>query len=175
MVQLTRYAAALKHPPLLVVRDTIRFQILTTWTNLETKKYSFELEDLADPEKFKMAGRRISPPRTRRRDCWRSIWSGRRSYNAICKTCVITQEAAMNVSVGKRWEKFIDALVKSGRYASATEVMREGLRLVEEREAKFNSSRETIEASLAEGGENTIAEARARIEMRSAQAGKCAN
>ena len=30
----------------------------------------------------------------------------------------------MNVSVGKRWEEFIDALVKSGRYASATEVMR---------------------------------------------------
>ncbi len=81
----------------------------------------------------------------------------------------------MNVSVGKRWEEFIDALVKSGRYASATEVMREGLRLVEEREAKFNSLRETIEASLAEGGENTIAEARARIEKRSAQAAKSAN
>jgi antitoxin ParD1/3/4 len=81
----------------------------------------------------------------------------------------------MNVSVGKRWEEFIDALVRSGRYASATEVMREGLRLVEEREAKFNSLRETIEASLAEGGENTIAEARARIEMRSTQAGKCAS
>ena len=81
----------------------------------------------------------------------------------------------MNVSVGKRWEEFIDALVKSGRYASATEVMREGLRLVEEREAKFKSLRETIEASLAEGGENTIAEARARIEKRSAQAAKSAN
>jgi antitoxin ParD1/3/4 len=81
----------------------------------------------------------------------------------------------MNVSVGKRWEDFIDALVKSGRYASATEVMREGLRLVEEREAKFKSLRDTIEASLAEGGENAIAEARARIEMRNARAGKCAN
>jgi hypothetical protein len=52
MVQLTRYAAALEHPPPLVVCDTIRFQILTTWTNLETKKYSFELEDLAEPDKF---------------------------------------------------------------------------------------------------------------------------
>ncbi|MFY9628045.1 MAG: type II toxin-antitoxin system ParD family antitoxin [Methylocystis sp.] len=72
----------------------------------------------------------------------------------------------MNVSVGKRWEEFIDALVKSGRYASATEVMREGLRLVEEREAKLQSLRETIEASLAEGGENTIADARARIERK---------
>ncbi len=52
MAQLARYAAALDHPPLLVVCDTIRFQILTTWTNLETKKYSFELEELAEPEKF---------------------------------------------------------------------------------------------------------------------------
>ncbi len=85
----------------------------------------------------------------------------------------------MNVSVGKRWEEFIDALVKSGRYASATEVMREGLRLVEEREAKFNSLRETIEASLAEEGEltdNTSARNRAPMsKCGSAQAGKCAN
>jgi antitoxin ParD1/3/4 len=72
----------------------------------------------------------------------------------------------MNVSVGKRWEEFIDELVKSGRYASATEVMREGLCLVEEREAKLKSLRETIQASLAEGGENTVADARARIERK---------
>jgi type II restriction/modification system DNA methylase subunit YeeA len=52
MVQLTQYAAALEHPPLLVVCDTIRFQILTTWTNLETKTYAFELEDLTDPVIF---------------------------------------------------------------------------------------------------------------------------
>ncbi|PPD45126.1 MAG: SAM-dependent methyltransferase [Methylocystis sp.] len=54
MVQLTRYAAALEHPPLLVVCDTIRFQIVTTWTNLETKRYEFELEDLAEPDKFRL-------------------------------------------------------------------------------------------------------------------------
>ncbi|WP_051134376.1 type IIL restriction-modification enzyme MmeI [Methylocystis sp. ATCC 49242] len=54
MAQLARYAAALEHPPLLVACDTIRFQILTTWTNLETKKYEFELEDLAEPEKFRL-------------------------------------------------------------------------------------------------------------------------
>lgn len=54
MAQLARYAAALEHPPLLVACDTIRFQILTTWTNLETKKYEFELEDLAEPDKFRL-------------------------------------------------------------------------------------------------------------------------
>ena len=54
MVQLVRYAAALEHPPLLIVCDTVRFEILTTWTNLETKKYAFELEDLAKPEVFRI-------------------------------------------------------------------------------------------------------------------------
>jgi antitoxin ParD1/3/4 len=79
----------------------------------------------------------------------------------------------MNVSVGKHWEEFIDSLVKQGRYASATEVMREGLRLVEEREAKLRALRETIEASLAEEGEMTdedvAAELRAHVEARKAR------
>lgn len=72
----------------------------------------------------------------------------------------------MNVSVGKHWEDFIDALVREGRYASATEVMREGLRLVEEREAKLKSLRETIEASIAEGGAHTAEDMRAHIEKK---------
>jgi antitoxin ParD1/3/4 len=62
----------------------------------------------------------------------------------------------MNVSVGDRWEAFIDAAVKNGRYASASEVVREGLRLVEEREAKLQSLRDTLNASIAAGGENTL-------------------
>ncbi|MGB8279210.1 MAG: type II toxin-antitoxin system ParD family antitoxin [Methylovirgula sp.] len=61
----------------------------------------------------------------------------------------------MNLSVGRHWEEFVDDLVKTGRYASATEVMQEGLRLVQEREAKLKALRDTIEASIAEGGENT--------------------
>ena len=61
----------------------------------------------------------------------------------------------MNVSVGSRWEGFVDAQVKAGRYGSASEVVREGLRLVEEREARLLALRETLGASLARGGENT--------------------
>ena len=75
----------------------------------------------------------------------------------------------MNVSVGKHWEEFIDSLVKQGRYASATEVMREGLRLVEEREAKLKALRETIEASLAEGGEHSDEEVAAYLDKRAAE------
>lgn len=56
----------------------------------------------------------------------------------------------MNVSVGQRWEEFVNAVVKDGRYGSASEVVREGLRLVEEREVKLKALRETIQAALDE-------------------------
>jgi antitoxin ParD1/3/4 len=61
----------------------------------------------------------------------------------------------MNVSIGNRWEGFVEGAVKSGRYASASEVVREGLRLVEEREAKLQALRDTLAASIAVGGHNT--------------------
>jgi antitoxin ParD1/3/4 len=59
----------------------------------------------------------------------------------------------MNVSVGARWEGFVEEAVRSGRYGSASEVVREGLRLVEEREARLRALRATLEASIAAGGE----------------------
>jgi antitoxin ParD1/3/4 len=58
----------------------------------------------------------------------------------------------MNVSIGERWEGFVAEAVQSGRYSSASEVMREGLRLVEERETKLRALRETLDASIARGG-----------------------
>lgn len=58
----------------------------------------------------------------------------------------------MIVSVGERWESFVDRIVKSGRYGSASEVVSEGLRLVEEREAKLEVLRQTLNASMAEPG-----------------------
>jgi antitoxin ParD1/3/4 len=57
----------------------------------------------------------------------------------------------MNVSIGERWEGFVESAVKSGRYGSASEVVREGLRLVEEREARLRALRNTLNASIAEG------------------------
>ena len=58
----------------------------------------------------------------------------------------------MNVSLGERWEGFVANIVEQGRYGSASEVVREGLRLVEEREAKLIALRETLEASIKRGG-----------------------
>jgi len=59
----------------------------------------------------------------------------------------------MNVSIGDRWEKFVEQAVKDGRYGSASEIVREGLRLVEEREAKLTALRRTLDRSIAAGGE----------------------
>lgn len=40
----------------------------------------------------------------------------------------------MNINLGSQWETFITRNIKSGRYVSASEVVREGLRLLQERE-----------------------------------------
>lgn len=61
----------------------------------------------------------------------------------------------MNVSLGDRWEDFIAQAVKDGRYGSASEVVREGLRLVEEREAKLKALRDHIDGAIARGGNLT--------------------
>jgi antitoxin ParD1/3/4 len=70
----------------------------------------------------------------------------------------------MNVSIGDRWEGFVDAAVKNGRYSSASEVVREGLRLVEEREARLQALRDTLSASIARGGEHSDEDVGAHID-----------
>ena len=40
----------------------------------------------------------------------------------------------MNVSLGNKWEKFVGKKVSSGDYQTASEVLRDGLRLLEERD-----------------------------------------
>jgi antitoxin ParD1/3/4 len=72
----------------------------------------------------------------------------------------------MNVSLGPRWEGFVTDIVEQGRYGSASEVVREGLRLVEERETKLKALRETIAASIERGGSFTDEEVRAAVARR---------
>ncbi len=78
----------------------------------------------------------------------------------------------MNVSIGDRWEAFVESIVRAGRYGSASEVVREGLRLVEEREAKLKALRATLDASIAAGGEASEADIDAAIEAKATQLGK---
>jgi antitoxin ParD1/3/4 len=65
---------------------------------------------------------------------------------------------ATSYTVGKHYEKFIKDLVDSGRYATASEVMREGLRLVEEREERRKAKLEALRAAIQEGRDSGPAE-----------------
>ena len=49
-----------------------------------------------------------------------------------------------SVTLGKYFEEFIAQQIESGRYASASEVVREGLRFLEEREVKLNALRRAL-------------------------------
>lgn len=77
----------------------------------------------------------------------------------------------MNVSLGQRWEDFVAQAVEDGRYGSASEIVREGLRLVEEREAKLAALRQTIDAAIERGGSHTADEAREAVRARLNAAG----
>lgn len=58
----------------------------------------------------------------------------------------------MSYSVGEHFDQFIREQVASGRYNNSSEVVREGLRLVEEREARLISLRAHIEQAVTRGG-----------------------
>ena len=53
----------------------------------------------------------------------------------------------MNVSLTDKLEDFVNELVVQGRYRSASEVVREGLRLLEIREAQLNPKSKDTENS----------------------------
>jgi antitoxin ParD1/3/4 len=54
---------------------------------------------------------------------------------------------AMSADLGEALEQFVTRLVASGRYQSKSEVLREGVRLVQEREARLAA----LDASIARG------------------------
>ena len=49
-----------------------------------------------------------------------------------------------SISLGKHFESIIESGIESGRYASASEVIRAGLRLVEIEESKIKALRNAI-------------------------------
>jgi antitoxin ParD1/3/4 len=82
----------------------------------------------------------------------------------------------MNVSLTTELEKFVNVKVESGRYNSASEVVREALRLLEEHDqtravrlAGFNQELGRRLDTLDRGLHVSAADARARLKRRSEQ------
>ena len=85
----------------------------------------------------------------------------------------------MNVSLTPELEQFVSTKVESGRYNSASEVVREALRLLEQHDAartaqlaEFNTEIGRRLAALDRGESVTPAKARARLQAKSEQRGK---
>jgi len=65
---------------------------------------------------------------------------------------------ASSYSIGKHFEEFIDGLIESGRYSTASEVLRDGLRLIEEREERRRAKLEALRAEIQKGFDSGPAE-----------------
>jgi antitoxin ParD1/3/4 len=57
-------------------------------------------------------------------------------------------------SLGPHFEDLIRRQLRSGRFASASEVVREGLRLIEERDAEREARIEALRSEVARGRES---------------------
>jgi antitoxin ParD1/3/4 len=57
---------------------------------------------------------------------------------------------AISADLGQTLETYVEALVETGRYGSKSEVIREGIRLVQERESRLAALDAAIELGLAD-------------------------
>lgn len=86
----------------------------------------------------------------------------------------------MNVSLGQKWEQFVEEKVNSGDYQTASEVLRDGLRLLEkeallkrisvsslpELEAKLLKAAESLDVGRGVDGEQAFSRLRQRSKSR---------
>lgn len=63
----------------------------------------------------------------------------------------------MNISITPELEKFVQSLVKSGMYNSASEVMRDALRLLAERQELRKKRLEQLNAEIQKGLDDVAA------------------
>jgi antitoxin ParD1/3/4 len=59
-----------------------------------------------------------------------------------------------SISLGEHFDSFIASQIESGRYGSASEVVRAGLRILEDTESRLN----TLRRMLAEGEQSGLAD-----------------
>ncbi|MEH3122195.1 MAG: type II toxin-antitoxin system ParD family antitoxin [Sphingomonas phyllosphaerae] len=73
---------------------------------------------------------------------------------------------ASSVKLGERLESYVDELVQKGRYGSRSEVLREGVRLIHEREAWLEMVQAQVDEArldVAAGRFQTVSELRAEM------------
>jgi antitoxin ParD1/3/4 len=72
--------------------------------------------------------------------------------------------------IGEHFERFIKGQIQQGRYASASEVIRDGLRALEDREKfralKLEALRAEIEQGISSGGGRPVQEVVAELQAR---------
>lgn len=76
---------------------------------------------------------------------------------------------ASSVKLGDRLESYVDELVQKGRYGSRSEVLREGVRLIHERESWLEMVQAQVDRGLADvdaGRVHSIQEVRADLHRR---------
>lgn len=57
----------------------------------------------------------------------------------------------MNISITSHFEKFVQDRVKAGRFNNASEVIRAGLRLLEQEEKEYEARLAALKADIEEG------------------------
>jgi antitoxin ParD1/3/4 len=68
----------------------------------------------------------------------------------------MAEKITKNISLTPHLNRYIERKVRSGRYQSASEVVREGLRLLEEREAALAQTRLAIEGGFAQSARGEL-------------------
>jgi antitoxin ParD1/3/4 len=63
----------------------------------------------------------------------------------------MANRTTINISLTPEFEKFVEAEVASGRYQSASEVFREGLRLLQDREEKRKAALDEVRKNVRQG------------------------
>ena len=74
---------------------------------------------------------------------------------------------ASSVNLGEKLEGFVNGLVKTGRFGSRSEVLREGVRLVQERESWLEMVEKAISNGIADADAGRVTDIDAvRADMR---------
>ncbi|GAB4353490.1 MAG: type II toxin-antitoxin system ParD family antitoxin [Methylohalobius crimeensis] len=66
--------------------------------------------------------------------------------------------ATTSLSLGEHWETFIKNEIASGRYGSASEVVRDALRTLEERKSKLDALRAHLAQGAAQAAHGELVE-----------------